>query len=43
MKLFDCIKLGFGFFIGYEVAKATNDVAGEVYTIMKKRIKNGSC
>ena len=35
------IKLGFGFFIGYEVAKTLNEAAGEVYTIIKNRIKNG--
>lgn len=40
-RLIDCIKLGFGFFIGYEAAKALNEIAGETYTILKERIKKG--
>lgn len=41
-KMKDYIKFGIGFYIGYEVAKTLNSIAGEVYTIAKKRIKNGS-
>lgn len=41
MKFVDCIKLGFGFFIGYEVAKNCNEIAGELYKVFKNRIKNG--
>ena len=41
VRLIDCIKLGFGFFIGYEVAKNLNEIAGEVYKVAKERdIKN---
>lgn len=35
-------KFGFGFYFGYEVAKVFNKVAGEVYIMLKKRIKTGS-
>lgn len=35
------IKFGMGFFVGYELAKAINEIAGEVYTIVKDRIKKG--
>lgn len=41
MRLIDCIKIGFGFFIGYEVAKNLNDISGQVYKMFKKRIKDG--
>ncbi len=41
IKLIDCIKIGFGFFIGYEVAKNLNEIAGETYQILKKRVKQG--
>lgn len=41
MKLFDCIKIGFGFFIGYETAKTLNEILGEVYPAFKKRIQKG--
>ncbi len=41
VRLIDCIKLGFGFFIGYEVAKKLNEVAGEIYTVAKERITKG--
>ncbi len=40
-KLKDYIKLGFGFFIGYEVAKKLNEIAGEIYVIAKERITKG--
>ena len=48
IRLIDCIKLGFGFFIGYEVAKNLNEIAknlneiaGEVYKVAKERITKG--
>lgn len=34
-------KFGFGFFIGYEVAKKLNQIAGETWIIVKKRIEKG--
>lgn len=37
----EAIKLGFGFFIGYEVAKKLTEALGVVYPIVKKRIKEG--
>ena len=37
------IKFGFGFFIGYELAKTANEIGGEVCKILKKRIKEGTC
>lgn len=43
LKLSDGIKIGAGFFIGYEVAKNLNEIAGEVYKILKERIKKGTC
>lgn len=41
VRLIDYIKLGFGFFIGYEVAKNLNEIAGEIYKVAKERIKKG--
>lgn len=41
MKLFDCIKLGFGFFIGYKVADTLNEIAGETYKMFKERVEKG--
>lgn len=41
--MIEYIKFGFGFYFGYELAKALNEVAGEVYKVAKKRIKTGSC
>lgn len=41
IRLIDCIKIGVGFFIGYEMAKNTNEIAGEIYKIAKERIKKG--
>ena len=41
VRLIDCIKLGCGFFIGYEVAKNLNEIAGEVYKVAKERITKG--
>ena len=41
VRLIDCIKLGFGFFIGYEVAKNLNEIVGEVYKVAKERITKG--
>lgn len=43
MKIFSAVKLGFGFYIGYEVAKCLNGVLGEVYPLIKERIKKGYC
>lgn len=43
MKLMDCIKFGFGFYVGYETAKEISKVVKEVYPILKKRIKEGHC
>lgn len=40
-SLWQNIKFGFGIFIGYEVAKNLNEIAGEVYILLKKRIKKG--
>lgn len=37
------IKLGIGFYIGYELATVVNNILGEVVPIIKNRIKNGSC
>lgn len=34
-------KFGFGFFIGYEVAKKLNEIAGEAWLMAKKRIEKG--
>lgn len=41
MKFTDYVKLGFGFYVGYELAKAARDVAGDVVDVIKKRIRNG--
>ena len=35
------IKFGFGFFFGYELAKTLNEIAGETYLLIKKRIEKG--
>lgn len=43
MKIFSAVKLGFGFYVGYEIAKCLNEILGEVYPLIKKRIKNGYC
>lgn len=43
MKLKDYIKAGFGFYIGYEIAKSLDDVGGEIFKLIKKRIKDGHC
>lgn len=34
-------KFGFGFFFGYEVAKKLNEIAGETWLIIKKRLEQG--
>ena len=36
------IKCGFGLYFGYRLAKMTNEIAGEVWVLLKKRIKDGS-
>ena len=41
-KLKDCIKFGFGFYFGYEIAKALNEIAGETAILLKKRIEKGT-
>lgn len=41
MKLFDSIKFGFGFYIGYELAKSINDNLKEMYPVIKARIEKG--
>lgn len=41
IRISDGIRLGFGFFFGYEIAKNLNEIAGEIYTVLKKRIKQG--
>lgn len=41
IRFIDCIKVGAGFFIGYEIAKNLNEVAGEVYKVVKERITKG--
>lgn len=43
MKITDCIKLGFGFYIGYELAKNLDDIFGTVYKMLKERVNNGTC
>lgn len=40
-KLIEYVKLGFGFYIGYEIAKALNETSGEAYSLLKKRIEKG--
>ena len=40
-RIIDGFKFGFGFFFGYEVAKNLNDLAGTIYLLFKKRIKQG--
>lgn len=39
-KLFDCIKLGFGFYIGHEMGRALDSWLGELYAQFERR-KNG--
>ena len=41
MKIKDGIKLGFGFYIGYEIARNLDNLAAEVYKLIKKRIERG--
>ena len=41
IKLFDCLKIGFGFYFGYEIAHKVNDILGVVYPVIRDRIKNG--
>lgn len=41
MKLFDFIKLGFGFYIGYEVAKSIDKILGITTTQFKDRVEKG--
>ena len=41
MKIFDAIKIGFGFYFGYEIANKINDILGTIYPVIKNRIKNG--
>lgn len=35
------VKLGFGFYIGYETAKALDDILGEIFLNVKKRLEKG--
>ena len=35
------IKFGFGFFIGYEIAKTLNEIAGESIKLFKQRLERG--
>ena len=37
------IKFGFGFYIGYEMAKVTKEIVTEAIDILKKRVKDGTC
>lgn len=37
----DCIKFGFGFFVGYELARSINEVLKEAIPVVIKRIKEG--
>lgn len=41
MKLFDYIKFGFGFYIGYETAKKVKDVVKETYPVVIEKFKKG--
>ena len=43
IKVRDFIKLGFGFYLGYELAKTINDIGGEYCKLLLERIKKGSC
>lgn len=43
MRLVDVIKFGFGFYVGYEIAKNLDDIAGTLYKAFKNRVQNGSC
>lgn len=39
MKLITAIKFGFGFYIGYELAKTIYKVLGETYILLKEKDK----
>lgn len=41
IKLTECIKFGFGFFIGYELARNLNDVSADAIKVLVERIKKG--
>lgn len=41
MKIFDSIKFGFGFYIGYEAAKKAKGIVKELYPVIKDRFKKG--
>lgn len=41
MKIKDGIKFGFGFYIGYEIARNLDSLAAEVYKMIKNRIEKG--
>ena len=43
MKLFDCIKLGFGVYIGYELGKEFKSISSDIYKLLKDRIEKGYC
>lgn len=37
MKLKDYIKFGFGFYIGYEIARNLDSLGGEIFKMIKNR------
>lgn len=39
-KLFDAIKLGFGFYIGHEMARVLDGNLGEIFSQLQNRIQN---
>lgn len=39
-KLFECIKFGFGFYIGYEIAKGIDTALGKKFIPVIDRLKN---
>lgn len=41
MKLFDYIKLGIGFYIGYKLAENIDDSLGKICIDFKQRIEKG--
>lgn len=41
MRIIDWIKLGIGLYVGHEIAKQTDKALGEVFALVKERIKNG--
>ena len=41
VRIIDCIKIGFGFYIGYEIAKSLDKPFRESCKLFRDRIKNG--